>query len=278
MDVEKLEVEGNEDFEAKFIIKDTTPAYANTLRRIMLLDVPSLAIQKVIVRENNTAMFDEYIAHRLALIPIWSDIDYIETTDSCEFCGGESPDGCSHCTVELALRVETDKNTTRMVMSKEIISRDSEYYPIHEDIPIIKMGGDQRLELDAIARFGRGREHAKFCPVGTIGYQYYPSIKLKDKKKKNMEGIVETCPRGVFEIKGDKVEIVDEMRCNLCNLCVKEYPGKVEVEGDSSRIIFQAVSTGVLYIEDIVLSATDILDRKADDFLTTIQEALDNLE
>ena len=277
MDVEKLEVDGNEDFELKFILRETTPAYTNTLRRIMLLDVPSLAIQKVIIRENNTAMFDEYIAHRLAMIPIWSDIDYIETTDSCEFCGGESPDGCSHCSVELALLVETDENTERMVMSKEIISRDSEYYPIHEDLPIIKMGGNQRLELDAIARFGRGREHAKFSPVGTIGYQYYPSIKVNGKKK-NLEGIVEVCPRNVFEIKGEKVQVIDEKLCNLCNLCVKKFPDRVAVNGDKTTHIFQAISTGVLYIEDIVLTAADILDRKADEFLATMQEALDQLE
>jgi len=50
------------------------------------------------------------------------------------------------------------------------------------------------------------------------------------------------------------------------------------VKGDKTTHIFQAISTGVLYIEDIVLTAVDILDRKADEFLATMQEALDQLE
>ena len=49
-----------------FTAEDITPAMANALRRIMISEIPTLAIEWVDFHENTSVLFDEIIAHRLA--------------------------------------------------------------------------------------------------------------------------------------------------------------------------------------------------------------------
>lgn len=66
----KVKVTSIAPHEIKFILSDTDTSMANTLRRIMIAEVPTLAIDLVEFHENSTVLNDEYIAHRLGLIPI----------------------------------------------------------------------------------------------------------------------------------------------------------------------------------------------------------------
>lgn len=48
-------------------------AIANTIRRILIAEVPSMAIESVWIFENNSIFPDEMLAHRLGLVPIRVD-------------------------------------------------------------------------------------------------------------------------------------------------------------------------------------------------------------
>ena len=66
----KIDILSVTPHEMSFVLSDTDTSVANTLRRIMIAEVPTLAIDLVEFSENSTVLNDEYIAHRLGLIPI----------------------------------------------------------------------------------------------------------------------------------------------------------------------------------------------------------------
>lgn len=63
----------NENYEMEFDLIGIHPAIANTFRRLMLSEVPSMAIEKVYIHNNTSIIQDEVLAHRLGLIPLKAD-------------------------------------------------------------------------------------------------------------------------------------------------------------------------------------------------------------
>ncbi len=139
-------------------LKDIPLPYANALRRICLNGIPVFAIDTVDIIENSSVLADEALAHRLALIPIKTDLTRFAEPSKCE-CKSET--GCSNCRVMLVLD-SGDTNTTRTVFSNELSSEDKDVAPISDKIPIIVLTQGQRVKVEAYAKLGRGSEHAKW--------------------------------------------------------------------------------------------------------------------
>ena len=139
-------------------LKDIPLEYANALRRICLNGIPVFAIDTVDIIENSSVLADEALAHRLALIPIKTDLTRFAEPSKCE-CKSET--GCSNCRVMLVLD-SGDTNTTKTVFSNELSSEDKDVAPISDKIPIIVLTQGQRVKVEAYAKLGRGSEHAKW--------------------------------------------------------------------------------------------------------------------
>ncbi len=263
----------------RFIIRNTIPAFVSALRRIMIAEVPTLAIEDVIFLENTTPLQDEFIAHRLGLIPISTDLSILNFRDECS-CEGA---GCPQCTVSLTLEAETTEDESMIVYSGDLNSQDPLLAPVHEKIPIIKMSPGQRLILEAIAQLGTGSEHAKWQPVSTAAYQYMPSIEIQPRKTE--PEIAEACPRGVLMYNEDSetIDVVNLYDCNLCMECVKaaekaDDPDVIRVDSSPTNIIMTVEPTGALPADEIVFEAANILKERASTFLEALKEAITKKE
>jgi len=70
-----------DDEEIVFDLVGAEPPLANALRRILIAEIPSMAIEKVNLWQNTSIIPDENLAHRVGLIPIKADprlFDYHE--------------------------------------------------------------------------------------------------------------------------------------------------------------------------------------------------------
>jgi DNA-directed RNA polymerase subunit D len=135
--------------------------YINAIRRMAISEVPTLAIDDVVILENSSVMHDEAVAHRLGLIPLRTDLDRFVMPQDCD-C--KSTLGCSKCRVLLVLDSEAMEKTT-IVTSGELLSEDELVKPVSKDIPIVVLAPAQKLKFEAYARLGVGKDHAKWQPT-----------------------------------------------------------------------------------------------------------------
>ena len=99
MKVAATEFKGNR---GEIKVSDTDVYFLNSLRRVLVAELPKLAIDDVIIYDNTSPLFDEIIAHRLGMIPIPTDLRLLNYRDECT-CKGK---GCPSCTVRYTLSKE----------------------------------------------------------------------------------------------------------------------------------------------------------------------------
>lgn len=259
------------DSAIKFLVKDVTPAFANALRRTMIADVPSMAIEDVIIVENTSVMYDEILAHRLGLIPLTTDLDVYTPPEDCD-CKSEL--GCSKCRVTFTLESEAGEETIT-VYSADLKSEDEKVRPVSDRIPIVKLAPRQRLKLEAYARLGYGHNHAKWMPVTACGYRYVPKVAIDPKRADLAVEGAKFCPEGVFETTETKAVVKNEMNCTLCMECVRRSsvkPTPIHIDWDPNSFIFFVESSGALPIEKIVVEASQILARKSKELQKHLKE------
>jgi DNA-directed RNA polymerase II subunit RPB3 len=182
-----------------FELSNTDVSMANSLRRIMIAEVATLAIDLVEFEDNTSVLNDEFMSHRLGLIPIKSHIPMHQWSFNHECdCG----DYCEKCSVKITLDVDFNTLIKRYpnhrqdvaitITSQDLVchsqdvsvvnfSNDEERSKSHDEgIAIVKLGPGQRIKLEAIAKKGLGKEHAKWSPVATVALKHDPVVKLNE--------------------------------------------------------------------------------------------------
>jgi len=261
----KLEMLAIKDRKAKFMLSDVTPAFANSLRRAMISDVPKLAIDYLDIYDNTSVLFDEMLALRLGLIPLKTNPEMYCFPQDCE-CKGA---GCALCQVSFTLSAEGPC----VVHSRDLKSSDPETVPVDANVPIVELKKGQKVVLTAVARLGTAREHAKFQPVCAAGYKNVPVISISEKCDL-CKVCVDACPRGVFKVEKGKLVVGDVYKCSLCNLCTEACDvGAIDVSTNDTSFIYMVETDGSYTAHEIILNAVKSIKGKADQ-LRGIMDAL----
>jgi len=249
----------------RFIVRGVNVPFVNALRRIMLTEVPTMAIDEIVILENSSILNDEILAHRMGLIPLKTDLDSYSLPEECK-C--ESEFGCNVCRSSLTLDAEAaDKTLT--VYSGDLKPENPDIAPVSDKIPLVKLASGQRIKLEAYARLGKGNKHAKWQPVSMCTYMYLPEVKIDSKRCDACGKCVKVCPEGILIDTAEGIKTQKVIECTLCMDCADacpQDPSAVEISWDKNAFIFKIESTGALPAERIVVEATKILDKKVKDF------------
>jgi DNA-directed RNA polymerase II subunit RPB3 len=291
----KINLKNISEFESKIFLKNIDISLINSLRRIMINEIPTIAIDLVFIEINSSIMHDEFLSHRLGLIPLSSEhaeeLLYTRECDCDSFC--------SRCSLTFSLDVCAN-GEKKNVYSTDLISANfneniqlSSIFPIHYSGPfelsrknpilIAKLNIGQRIKLVGIAKKGIGKEHAKWSPISNIKIHREPSVfvnlfkinnLLNQDEKKEMIKIFPSFFK--FDEKNSNVVFGEAYELNRLLFLKKELTQlikfletkkigreeiiKTNIKERNFEILIE--STGVLSIEDIFIRAIKILKKK----------------
>ncbi|MEK6968268.1 MAG: DNA-directed RNA polymerase subunit D [Nanoarchaeota archaeon] len=251
--------ENKKEHTMQFTLKDADVSFANALRRIALEEVPVMAIEDVEIRRNSSALYDEIIAHRLGLIPLTTDLKSYVMKKDCK-CNGE---GCARCQVKFSIKIKGPG----IVYAEELKSSDPKIKPVHPKMPIVKLIKGQKLELEATATLGQGKDHMKWSP-GVIYYNYLPIITVTNSPK--LAEFKSKYPPQIFDkagkidkstIQGPLIDAVDGVNDDI-----------IKVDYDKNSFVFHIESFEQLSCSEIIESTADIFTKKLDELQSVIAE------
>ncbi|MDD3246616.1 MAG: DNA-directed RNA polymerase subunit D [Methanosarcina sp.] len=262
MEVDILELS---DRSAKFVLSRVSTAFANGIRRAMVADVPTLAIEYVNLYDNTSILYDEQLALRLSLIPLVTDIETYRPQAECD-CEGV---GCPACEVSLTLSAEGPG----IVHSSDLISADPKIQPADPNVPIVELKKGQKLVLEAIAHMGYGRDSARWQAGVACGYKNVPIITIE-----NCDACghcAAECPKGIIMVEeaGAKIAADDVIKCSLCRLCEKVCDiNAIKVDYDEKAFVFTMESDGSYTAKDLVLNAANVVKGKVEGLITILDQ------
>ena len=205
---------------------DVNFTLANAIRR-SVDEVDSLAIDEVEIFKNDSALYDEVLAHRLGLVPLETD---------------------SKMNKKTSISLKLKKAGPCTVYSGDFKGQAK---VVFKGIPLTLLEKGQELELVATARLGNGTEHAKHVP----GLCYYKYIQ-EAKSEPQIDKIIQNSKGGV--IKAEKNG--KTWTCDLPEADIDEIL-KIDKEGvkDTKEILFFIESFGLLNAETILKKSIEAL-------------------
>ena len=253
---------------------------ANALRRILLSEVPTMAIKTVYFHDNSSIVQDEVLAHRLGLVPLKVDpknffdlqnedekTDYNTLVYQLDVTCKRKPNMNMNKTNENGEEtLDVDYNALEhgIVYASDLkwqpcgtqLDRlnNVEPRPVNEDIVLAKLRPGQKIHLEVHAVRGIGKTHAKFSPVCTAHYRMMPEI---------------TIIKPVYD---EKAELLMKL---MPGVCVLEDVSKSEKKsGKKKKAVVKTPINCTMsrnFMQDEVLASSVRVSRIPDHFIFSIE-------
>lgn len=240
MQVKFLKKDG---FDYRFLVQDSRNDILSAIRRTMMLHVPVFAVEEVSVYKNESVMPDEMLAHRIGLVPIYSD---------------DVDDAEHHMYL---------KKTSGMVYSGDISG------PLDvplKHIPLDNLNEGKSLELELLVKKGTGEQHTKYCPASVFFYNV-----ATIKQNSNLESTEGICPINILEKKANKIVLKDPYACDVCRYCESKSNKAIQLEFNNDEFIFAISPYGNLDLDLIVKSSCDFLEKELSELKEQLSESSD---
>ena len=286
----EIKITSLDEEECVFDLIGVDASVANALRRILLAEVPTVAIENVFIESNTSIIQDEVLAHRLGLIPIKVDPNSFEDYDE-----SDGPTDLNTVVFKLEAFCEEDPEKSSDENTMTVYSGDFEWIPqgnqeekfpegirpVHDNITLALLRPGQHIRLEAHCRKGIGKDHTKYSPSATASYRLLPQIDFKEPLRGDLaEELKGMCPMNVFDIedlgsKGGKTAVVARPRdCTMCRECIRqeEWTDRVQLKRVADHFIFRVESVGSIAPEKIVQSAIGVLREKAYKFRDLVRD------
>ena len=272
MDVVRKVVKEEEEYKMKikilekneqkltFELTESNETFANTLRRIMISEVPTMAIDEINFFANDSALYDEVLAHRIGLIPLTTDLKIYNLPENCK-CKGE---GCNLCRTIISLKSEGPK----MVYAEELTAEDEEIKAYHPKMPLVLLLEGQKIKFEATAILGLGKNHAKYMP-GAIFYKHKAKLRINNSHA-DFDKFKDKYPKQAF--KDGKLDEEKLLRNDLYQACANINKDILAIKYDRDNFIFKVESFGQLAPEEILRTAIEKLNEKTGDFAKAIKK------
>lgn len=153
----KLALEKKHENKIEFLADKITTGFANMIRRYAMSRVAVLAINNVTFYDNSSAFWDEYLAHRLGLMPVLTPP---KTPESAEIV------------------FSLDATGPKTVCAGDLTCADKSIKIAKDNIILLTLGENQRLRLEGRAVLNVPKDHAKFQP-GLVAYGERDNGKIK---------------------------------------------------------------------------------------------------
>ncbi|KAL7464154.1 hypothetical protein ACHAXS_004487, partial [Conticribra weissflogii] len=162
--------------------------------------------------------------------------------------------------------------------------------PIHEDILLAKLRPGQVIELEAHARKGTGKDHAKFSPVATASYRLMPQIEItRPIYDDDAEELVNWFEPGVFSLlpipsdaEGEdaghrvKAAVSNPYACTMSRNFMRHpvLKERIKMSRIPNHFIFEVESVGMMAPGVIVAEALKVLKEKCERVVGLADESL----
>lgn len=299
----------NNIYEISFTLHNIHTGLANSLRRTILTEIPNISFDdtdinehdsSITIHKNTGALHNEFLAHRLSLIPICTihnNILRIKTYwDNISQMRKYAFSNQEKIPIFVLKQSNADVSETGMfgnTQIKEVFSNDftfltpadfagrsmDEFFPrdiitddyilINKLKPSFNESIGEEIHATCKVTIGRGKDNTRYCPVGTVTYSFEQDH--PDKIEENFIHYIDYLQKERREKKIDEYKLAEiaDIKTSYAHLDAYRVFKKDKL-GNANSILFNVETIGGMNPYTIVYDAFNILSLKLQDILKGI--------